>query len=415
MQITENNIEDIKSRLQRLAEFCGLEDEKEAWLELNEEGSDCINLDFPGDNDTTQFSIADFIECTNNLHNFTQEGDYTIRCGCLSQTNIEITYNSEFDADLFSEKYETEFFEAYLVQSPLLIAIRNIKEDCYDTDFWSPCLAYKAIEFKYKSVDKVLPLKEEYKEIQRFLFMLTVKANSPVTMQKLIKNNTLYFNEESLDIENLDNNVTESDFSISKSEDLPTYNPMLKLYIDAQTLNNDDLKFLMFYKIIEYISPSISKKQAYEMLSKKLDMHILKTRDYRFYDSIIDIVRHFDNSMRDNELAESVLIECCDILSLSELIPTSIKKQLAKECQIRNDIKWTYESVSDSQIFQLKKCMAAYLTATRNNIVHAKSNYNPTGKECQATEMEMMNSFMQQLCYAIIMWNNRQADEMKLK
>ncbi len=415
MQITEDNIEDIKSRLQRLAEFCGLEDEKEEWLELNEEGDDCINLDFPGDNDTSQFDITDFIECTNNLHNFTQEGDYTVRCGCLSQTNIEITYNPESEYDLFSEKYETEFFEAYLVQSPLLIAIRNIKEDCYDSDFWSPCSAYTAIEFKYKSENRILPLKEENKEIQRFLFMLTVKADSPITIQKLIKNNSTYLDEEVLDFENIDDTVNDCKFIISKSEDLPTYNPMLGLYVDAQTLNNEDLKFLMFYKIIEYISPSISKKQAYEMLSKKLDMNILKTRDCRFYDSIIDIVRHFDNSMRDNELAESVLIECCDILSLSDSIPTSIKKQLSKECQIRNDIEWTYKNIPDSQIFHLKKRMSEYLTATRNNIVHAKSNYTPTGKECPESEMEVMNSFMQQLCYAIIMWNNRQSDEMKLK
>lgn len=414
MRITNDNIEDIKNRLQKLAEFCGLEDEKEEWLEYNEEGDDCINLAFPGDDDTTQYSITDFIECTNNLNNFTQEGDYTVRCGCLSQTNIEITYNSEFEADIFNEKYETESFEAYLVQSPLLIAIRNIKEDCYDTDFWSPCLAYTAIEFRYKSKDKILLLKEENQEIQRFLFMLTVKANSPITIHKLIKNNTIYLDEKSFDIENMNDSITECDFLISKSEDLPTYNPMLKLYVDAQTLNNEDLKFLVFYKIIEYISPSISKKQAYEMLSKKLDMHILRTRDYRFYDSIIDIVRHFDNSMRDNELAESVLIECCDILSLSDLIPTSIRKQLSKDYQIRNDIKWTYETVSDSQILNLKKRMAEYLTATRNNIVHAKSNYNPTGKECPEMDMEMMNNFMQQLCYAIIMWNDRQSDEMKL-
>ena len=68
----------------------------------------------------------------------------------------------------------------------------------------------------------------------------------------------------------------------------------------------------------------------------------------------------------------------------------------------------TDDSIKDEQLASLQKQIANILYATRNNIVHAKSNYTPNGLELQGDELIDGNKMMDIIAMSIIQWNERQ-------
>ena len=68
------------------------------------------------------------------------------------------------------------------------------------------------------------------------------------------------------------------------------------------------------------------------------------------------------------------------------------------------------ENVKDEQLASLQKQIANILYSTRNNIVHAKSNYIPTGLELQGEELIKGNIMMDKIAISIIQWNTRQPE-----
>ena len=64
------------------------------------------------------------------------------------------------------------------------------------------------------------------------------------------------------------------------------------------------------------------------------------------------------------------------------------------------------EDLTNDDFVKLNISLGKILYVTRNSIVHAKSNYAPTGRECPYKDIGKLNEFMKVLCYAIIMHNN---------
>ena len=129
-------------------------------------------------------------------------------------------------------------------------------------------------------------------------------------------------------------------------------------------------------------------------------------------ESIFKLTKQYEISLKDKELANTVLNECVDIALLFQFLPQDIQKSISKKCHI--EIK-NITSISTSDIDAVKKEIAEILYATRNSIVHAKSNYNFTGKECPEEDMEQLNEFMVKLCECLFIWNGRQSKEFQLK
>ena len=108
----------------------------------------------------------------------------------------------------------------------------------------------------------------------------------------------------------------------------------------------------------------------------------------------------------------SILESRLDITSLFSFLPDKLKKNISKNCQfeVRN-----ITSLNSAKVELVKTEIAGILYATRNSIVHAKSNYSVTGKECLEDDFEQLNIFMARLCECLFVWNGRQSKEFKLK
>lgn len=129
-------------------------------------------------------------------------------------------------------------------------------------------------------------------------------------------------------------------------------------------------------------------------------------RDSEYLDSLIELTRAYDNSMKDGELAKIVLDECADLVELQTLIPQSIKKRMMSDSNFGKNVKWNYENIKRCED-KMKITLANFLYSTRNSIIHAKSNYNPTGFECQTQDISQFDEMLQSLCYTIVYWKDR--------
>lgn len=101
--------------------------------------------------------------------------------------------------------------------------------------------------------------------------------------------------------------------------------------------------------------------------------------------------------------------ECIDIIQLYIYLPLSIKEKCAKSAGFDNSLELKHPFSSEKQQ-KIKREVADILYSTRNSIVHAKSNYKPTGKECCNDDLKQFTVFLDKLNLCLIHWFNRQPD-----
>ena len=135
-------------------------------------------------------------------------------------------------------------------------------------------------------------------------------------------------------------------------------------------------------------------------------------RDSEYLESIFKLTKQYEVSLKDKELANAVLNECIDIVSLFQFLPDKIQRTISKSCHF--EVK-KITTLSPTTIEAVKREVADILYATRNSIVHAKSNYIFTGKECPEEDLGQLNKFMINLCECLFIWNGRQSKEYQLK
>ena len=398
MKLNSNNIETVKGQLENVAKLLGAYFDD--FFSCIEEGDE--DIVFCIDCAECTFDIDEFLLYIKDFAHFSYD-DFSARCGLYSQYNIWIEgYFDGIDAKYFFDKFQTDGLKIRLVEKPILLGLRNIKENIYDSDCWSPFAEYVALEFVYDNEQCKLSICEEKNLVQRVLFYLNSKYSKTFILLKLPDHNPIDdYCDDDLDAEDVinDNNVIDI-------KCLPQFSPMLQMYINAKEVKDPSLRFLMFYKILEYISPFVAKKNIYERLNQRLDRMSVCERDSEYLDSLIELTRAYDNSMKDGELAKIVLDECADLVELQTLIPLSIKKRMMSDSNFGKNVKWNYENIKRCED-KMKITLANFLYSTRNSIVHAKSNYNPTGFECQAQDISQFDEMLQSLCYTIVYWKDR--------
>lgn len=393
MKVTADNIDVIKEQFSKVFNYVGLELEDEISEIAEDDEEFCVDLG----SIETNIDIAEFLIQTEDIESMSYD-DYSVRCGRFSQFNVAIEGHFHgLDASYFYEQFKGAGLSVSLREEPLLIGLRNIKENMYDIDYWSPIMEYVALEISYEDEQYKLSAEDEMNLVQRVLFSLNSRYSKTFTLLQLPDHNPM---------DDYDEEEVETDIDTISIENLPQFSPMLQMYINAKEVKDAYLRYLLFYKILEYISPFVAKKVVYERLNQKLDKLLVSERNSEYLDSLINLTRAYDNSMKDGELAKLVLDECVDLVDLQDLIPQSIKKRMMTDSNFGKNVRWTYENIKGCEE-RMKKTLANYLYSTRNEIVHAKSNYTCTGFECSSNDITQLDEMLQSLCYTIVYWKDR--------
>lgn len=395
MKVTTENIEFVNKRLEYLYNNFNIEP-------LNEDvqiGDEDIFIGFPNewDEDNSYYSVEDFMRYTENLANIQVIDCHSVVSGNIRQTIISV--NEYYYEHLVPNiKFETDEYSMRIVSNPFLIGIITSRDGIYNEDFGIfPCSDYKAVEIVYKN--KKESEEDDIKFIKTCLYHIASKYNVPISIGKFRT------------WDDITDEENDNDIIVGTSELIP-YCRAMDYYIEGLSIGKADIKYLHLYKILEYFSPIVSKKMSYEQLNQRLDALQIVERDSEYLESIFKLTKQYEVSLKDKELAYTVLNECVDIALLFPFLPEDIQKMISKSChfEIKNII-----SLNSSNIETIKKEIADILYATRNSIVHAKSNYTSTGKECSEENMEQLNEFMVKLCECLFIWNGRQNKEFQLK
>lgn len=398
MKVSTRNIKEIKKRLDYIYDNFNIDPPSEDV----KVGDDYIYIAYPDeyDGENSNYTIEDFYKYTDSIDKINVIETHSVICGNIRQTIININeYHYEhLVPDII---LETANISIKIVSSPFLIGIVASKDGCYNEDFGiSPCSQYMAIELEYKDESYKVHKDKELELIKRYLYYISSQYKVPTSIGSFAEW------EDITEVEPEDDKVR------IIVEELMPYSKAMDYYVEALSIANNDIKFLHFYKIIEFFSPMVSKKRSYEQLNQRLDMLHVSTRDHKYLDSIFQLTREYEVSLKDRELAHTVLNECIDILSIFDYLPETIKSIISRKCKFNLS---EYGQLKPDKVEEIKREISTILYSTRNSIVHAKSNYKESENECPKDDLDEFNVFMEKLCHCLIVWNGRQPIEFQVK
>ena len=106
---------------------------------------------------------------------------------------------------------------------------------------------------------------------------------------------------------------------------------------------------------------------------------------------------------KDYELIRLAVSTVADVDSLSEHLPMYIKTKLQrKETDIIDNTQAIIDYISEA------------IYDTRNEIAHAKANYEKKGKECPSKEKEQFSQMLEIIAIKCIRWFGMQPDEKRI-
>ena len=393
MKVSTRNIRTIKRTLERLCNEFNIDPLRED-VQL---GDDSILIEYPDDMVEEPISVGDFLYYTSDLDHLVREDDSTVRMGRIRQTIVNIdSYRYYYLVPEIT--YEDQKITLKIVENPVLIGLVASRERLFNEDFGVyPCSMYYAVELAYKT-DMVYSKQIEDEIIESFLYHVAAKYDVSVEVGEFFA------------WEDLTEEIKPAPCRIDESSILP-YSEAMRYYSKALRIADPDMQYHHLYKIIEHFSPLVSKKIAYEKLNQKLDTLSVVSRDCRYLDSLLDLAKQYQVSLKDKELCKTVLLECIDIVPIFHLLPVTLQMDIAKRCSVKA------ESLSESSVTVLEKVkneLGEVIYMTRNRIVHAKSNWGSSDRACLEADMPEMNEFMKALAKCLIVWNGRQPKEFRV-
>lgn len=245
------------------------------------------------------------------------------------------------------------------------------------------------IEIEYHDKRGKLSLEDETNLINSFLFEIIDSTGIRVFIDEFSK-------EDGLD--HVEINLKED----PKLRPLMPFNEGMHLFISAIQITDESLRFLNFYKIIEFFSPIVIKKEANSLLASQLDNPKALDPDREYLENLFNLVISVNDQYRDSELTKTVL-QTIDIIDSIKFLPIRLKKRALGIAKIK-DIDYTTPKEKVSIFINV---LGSSLYSTRNFVVHAKSNYQLKGDECKIEELHDLNLFMREITAKLIRWYNR--------
>ena len=394
MKVSTENIGIINKRLERLYDEFNINPLNEDEVKIGDED---IFISYPDDNLEEPISVDDFMLYTSNLDGINKEDDSTVRMDGIRQTILRVDcYHLNYLVPDVS--YSDDLIDMGIIENPVLIGLVASKEGIYNEEFGVfPCSMYTALELRYKTEQRYTK-DEEDKIIERFFYHIAAKYDISIEVGTFDS------------WEDITDEEPPEPYQLQKDSLIP-YSEAMRYYANALRINDPDIQFHHLYKIVEHFSPRVSKKMAYEMLNQRLDTLSIVNRDCQYLDSLLELAKHYQTSLKDKELCKTVLQECVDIIPIFDLLPEEVQINISRKCSFKIE---EIGNCADSIIAKIKDELGEVIYETRNRIVHAKSNWGGSDKACSGDDMEEMNDFMKALAQCLIIWNGRQPQEFRI-
>lgn len=180
---------------------------------------------------------------------------------------------------------------------------------------------------------------------------------------------------------------------IRQLRDGPGQNDLHALYLRAIATSDLEIQHLFFTKVVEYVSQTVLRQERNEAVRQWLRAERALRPDAEYIEDLARAVAAHDRRARDDLSAlKLTVVTCCEAQLLAPQAP-----------QFLSLASITSES-SPQERKQALERLAETIQSTRNEIAHAKANYEPTGRECPPAELGALVRCMRQVAQMAIAW-----------
>ena len=370
-----------------------------------EEEIEYIEIWFPAEEDEgAVISIEEYLELEDELKTITTKDNKVIisKSRRYYIVNVSDSYKEYILTDYYDLSVSPQKgIEINLISKPFFVGLIASNLDIYDKDYLGTLSPYLAIEVKYTSPVEILSTNKEISLVKSFIYEIADSIGIALNFSE-IRDSNYQFEESREEAEEIDSD---------RLRDLEPYNEGMELFVSAIQIEEPELKFLNFYKVLEHFSPIAVNIDANELMRKKLDAPKSKFENGDYIRSIFELATSMSNRFNDEDLIKASFQSCIDFVGLFELLPKSIIKKTTKHLKIKNI---TYSS-NYQTILTATNMVSKIIYKTRNKVVHAKSNFTPTGDEIKSDEYHELNTFMKEASSQAIRWYNRQPNHLKME
>lgn len=370
------------------------------------EDIETIDFTFPGEHDYTNIETEEFLSLCDEIKSIQILKNGHIKTELRSYYIVEANDSNE---DYIIREYHDnqlinllEGIKINIVSDSLIVGLAATKLEEYDSDYWGTISPYLAIEIIYQNKDKVLAVEKEKELINSYMFEVADTTGFALCFNEI--RNPIYY-----DIDDLREKAEENPTQVLR--DLESYNEGMKLFVSAVQIQDPELKFLNFYKVLEHFSPIAVNIEANELMRKKLDAPKSSFENGDYIRSIFDLANSMRDRFNDEDLIKASFNICFDFVGLFKKLPESIKKKIRKHL-VGKDL--TY-STDEQKLTTARNIAGKIIYKTRNKVVHAKSNFTLTGDEISSDELPELNEFMKEASSQAIRWYSRQPNHLKLE
>jgi hypothetical protein len=165
---------------------------------------------------------------------------------------------------------------------------------------------------------------------------------------------------------------------------------------------NSEAALLCYVKCIEYVAATVVRERQYEDLRKRLLSREALNPNADYLDGLLRLVEENRVFTRDAEALKLSVERCCDSVPMAPHAPKYLRRLAAVSAQ--SGLEDRKSALSD---------MADALTATRNQLAHAKANYKSTGKECPPEQIDSLVACAKLAAEQCIRWYAARSPELR--
>ncbi len=177
---------------------------------------------------------------------------------------------------------------------------------------------------------------------------------------------------------------------------------LLEIYNTAKNTYDVDFKILGLTKVIEYIAPTIAQKELIEKVTLKLSSSSVFAPTAAYISELGAIYdKHRNTTAKDSELIKLSIITAVTVDDIWDVLPVFIKNKLEKP-------------KVEAECNALLEKIAEHIYSTRNEIAHAKANYEKRGTECPNKEKSSFSKMLEVVAIRCIRWFAIQPEEKRV-
>lgn len=165
---------------------------------------------------------------------------------------------------------------------------------------------------------------------------------------------------------------------------------------------NSEAALLCYVKCIEYVAATVVREKQYEDLRKRLLSREALNPNADYLDGLLRLFEENRVFARDAEALKLSVERCCDSVPMAPHAPKYLRRLAAVSTQSGSDDRKS--ALSD---------LADALTATRNQLAHAKANYKSTGKECPPEQIDSLVACAKLAAEQCIRWYAARSPELR--